>query len=547
MARILQRFFRAEDGVVAVLFLVLLPLFLFLAGLAIDLASLTAERRYVQGQADLAALAAVRHLDSASDLRGAARRTIAAHDRYATLPTPDEEIEIGDVGPGGFQRGADPGVTAGHFAVRVTVRARAQMYLLPFFLPPGDLVVARAAVAGAAPRVSFALSNCAMSGRLLVPALRQMIGAAADLLCSGQGLDSRISVEGFLMRLQARVQLASREEARYGDLLAAEVPVAAVLGAALNLPVEGGDTPIRLGDALILSPDLRQLRLGQPLPPLALRASDIAFASVELMGQRLGGLQVDLTLASAGTVRAHLAVGMARQLVLGVRPGEAQARAESAQIAVELPQVAIADLFTLSLSFQAAHAEVRLTGGQACGQEAQTEVALFDPAEAQVMRLQMALAVPGLPLAQASLGQASRRLGLQVSTRAAFTRLQARTAPWRDFGPSPTLEAAALTAQMRAEVAAMLDQASTAIAGGTCGSGGSCATAGLVSTALGPVTGLASLASALGQSADQVRTASGSAGTQVQALMQDLLSLGLAQARLDLLEAECAERPRLLR
>ena len=71
-----HRFLHQEDGIVSVLFVVLLPLLILAAGIAIDLSSIAAQKRYVQGQADLGALTAIRHFDTASEMRAAARKTI---------------------------------------------------------------------------------------------------------------------------------------------------------------------------------------------------------------------------------------------------------------------------------------------------------------------------------------------------------------------------------------------------------------------------------------------------------------------------------------
>ncbi|MEO6299202.1 MAG: hypothetical protein ABIO62_06190, partial [Paracoccaceae bacterium] len=99
---------------------------------------------------------------------------------------------------------------------------------------------------------------------------------------------------------------------------------------------------------IYLAPDLRNIRVGQPLPPLSLNAADIAFASAELLGKRVASVQANVTLPSIGTVQAKVMVGDPRQIVLGAIPGDPNAIARTSQIRVELPAVAIAGLFNLS-------------------------------------------------------------------------------------------------------------------------------------------------------------------------------------------------------
>jgi len=78
----------SETGAVSVLFMILLPVLLLAGGLAIDVMALNAERRYVQAQADLAALAAARHMAGAAGARQAARQTVASNRVFEACSKP---------------------------------------------------------------------------------------------------------------------------------------------------------------------------------------------------------------------------------------------------------------------------------------------------------------------------------------------------------------------------------------------------------------------------------------------------------------------------
>ena len=59
LSRPLARFFRCQDGFLSVVMAILLPAMIMVAGIAIDLSDLNAQRKAVQSQADLAALSGV--------------------------------------------------------------------------------------------------------------------------------------------------------------------------------------------------------------------------------------------------------------------------------------------------------------------------------------------------------------------------------------------------------------------------------------------------------------------------------------------------------
>lgn len=426
------RFLRDEEGLLSTATVILMPILVFAAAIAIDMTSIQAEKRYVQSQADMAALTAVRNFTTTDEARTAARHTIKENRYYATLPTPDQQIQIGNVVNGNFILADDQNNLVGSNAARVTVKADALVYLLQLFLNDDDMVVARQAVAIQQPRVSFGLSNCLLSLNLLRPVLQPLISSQVDVLCSGQGIDAAISGQGFLdgLATQANLLTPSGSTATYGDILDAQLPVSWVLGQALHIPVTGGADTIRLADFIYLPTDLTSVRIGQPLPPLSLNAGDIAFASAELLAKRVATVNVGLNLPSVGTVQAKVTVGDPRQLVLGAIPGDPDAVARTSQIRLELPAVSIASLFSLTLKLDVANASAQLTNqGATCSQKPDATVAVFDPVSASLIDLDMDLQVLNLPLNLAPLGHVVSHLAPQVTEQISFTRTEAQTEP----------------------------------------------------------------------------------------------------------------------
>lgn len=546
-----RRFRQAEQGAISVLFMILFPLLLFAAGIAIDVASLEAEKRYVQAQADLAALTAIRHFDTAEGMRKEARLTIDANGSYPTQPTPDSRIQIGQASRADFIAAADQQEIGKNNAVKVTVMAKAVMYILPLFVGKEDHFIVRSAVASQQPRVSFALSNCLLSLNLLRPVLQPLIGAQVDVLCSGRGIDAHISGQSFLQSLQADASLLtpSGSDLTYGDILNANLPVSSVLGAALGLPVAGGSQTIRLADVIYLAPDLRNIRVGQPLPPLSIKASDIAFATAELLAKRVATVETGVTLPSVGTLQAKVTVGDPRQIVLGAIPGDPAAVARTSQIRVELPAVQILSLFKLTMALEVANASARLTDeGTTCSQDDRTVVAVFDPVTASLLDLDLQVDVLGLPLNLSGLGHVADAVVSRVNSRTSYTREEATNHPVKTFGPTVAVDLAALTATIDAKIGAMLTTASTAISGQTGGSSACTNPLGcLVSATLSTTTTLLnSIIGQLNTAAVNVAQATGAEGLLTQNVVKDLLGLSVAQANLELLNAGCSGAPRLI-
>ncbi len=549
----LRDFAAGTSGAVAVLVVILLPILLIAAGAAIDIAHINAERRYVQAQADLAALSAAHALTSVDTSRAAARATVAANPVYPTFALPDGDIEFGWVpARGAFTAAADQTSLAGVNAVRVVVTAPVELYLLDLILSEDDLIVRREAIAGISPpRVSFALSNCLATLRLLDPVLRPLLGVAVDVLCSGRGVDTRVDVLPMLTDISTRANLLtpSGKALTYGDILDADLPVSDLLTALTGVTVPPGAGTVRLGDALVLPADLRGVIVGNPVPTARLQISDLVLATAELLAQRVVNVETALDLGPFAGVRAAVRVGEPRQLVLGVRPGADEARAQTSQIRVEVDRLTILNLFTLRLNIRLANASARLTDqGDPCAMDPNAEIAVFDPVDASLLDIDLMTQAQGLPLGNEALGMQASTVRTRETRRIAFTRRQFTDDPVARLGPvgDPALRAAADSLQ--GAVSTLLDQTAQTIENAAAQQ--QCS--GILGCALGTInallTTLTSVATSLTVSAVNIVNGLGAEGNLTNAILSDVIGLDLARADLELIEVHCGgSMPRLLR
>lgn len=549
----LRDFAAVQSGAVAVFFVILLPALLLAGALAIDLMNINSERRYVQAQADLAALSAAGAIATADGARAAARATVAANAAFPACPLADADIEFGTApAPGRFDAAADQDSTAGATAVRVAVTAPAHLFLLDLFLSAEGLVVRREAVAAVAPpRVSFALSNCLAELALLNGLLRPLIGAEVDVLCSGRGIDTRIDLFETLgdIALAAHLLTPSGDPVTYGDLLDAELPVSDILSVLTGAPVPPMPGTVRLGEALVLADDLRHLTVDTPVHALQAQAADLILLTAELMGRQVADLETRVDLGPFAHLRGRVRVGEPRRMVVDVVPGSPEAWAETAQIRVAFDDVNILGLFTLQLTLRLATASATLTDeGDTCAREPDAVVAVFDPVDASLIDLDLTTRAIGLPLGAAALVTDVDTARDRETRRVAFTRAQFDAGEVARFGPVGDQPAAEAVAEIRDTLARMLGRRGAAVAEAaatpTC--------AGLLGCASGA---LAALQGALNGVAGGLLAASvnianglGAEGTMTNALLDDLIGLQLARADLALLALECgSDRPRLVR
>lgn len=551
----LRHWARDERGAITALLLVLMPALLFVAGLAIDLSDINAQRRHTQAQADLAALSAARNMHTALAARSAARATVAANDTYPAHPLADEQIVFGRFQGGRFLPLPDQGSTAGADAVQVTVRAPVDVFLLDLFMDSSAFTVTRSATAAVqTPRISFALGNCLASLRLLRPLLERLIPVGVDVLCSGRGVDAEVALFPELTELAARFNLLtpSGETATYGDVLRAELPVSAVLETLLGRRLPWDGRTIRLGEAIILGDGLDRLTVGSILPSARIQLSDLVFATAELLARRVADVQVGVDLGAAGRVQAALAVGDPRRIVVGVRPGDPEAHARTAQIELRLPEIRIANLFTLRLRVGLANASARLSGGAtSCALPADAEVAVFDPVDANLIEIQLETQVLGLPNGQELLGFRADTVEHRQTRRIAFTRADYELYPTAILAPTGQFTNDTLATTLRRGVSEMLDQSRRQIEAAR--SAPSCS--GLLGCVTGGLTGaarnlLGGLAGSLVGTVANVLNVLGAEGTLTNAVLSGIVGLDLARAELTLIDIGCGagagEGPRLV-
>jgi len=432
-------FAACEDGVVGVYFSVMLLPLLVLASIAVNFSIFTAQKQYVQADADLAALSAAHHLTDADEARAAARATVAANPRFRTQPLADDDIVFGRLTPAGFVPLADQSRTTGAEAVKVTVKARARTIFMNLFMDDSDLWVARAAIATAPPaEVSFALSNCLLNLRLLGQILRPLIGAEVDTLCSGRGVDARVEVLPLLtdLALTANVLPPSGEATTYGDVLNAELRATDVLEAVTGAIVPESHETVRLGEVLYLPDGLRVLNVGNPIPGFSVQVSDLVFATAELLGVHILDLGVDLSLGGLADAAVAVTISEPRQIVVGASPGDPEAVARTSQIRLDIPGLDVLGIFDLNLSVNIANASVALADeGNPCATDPDTEVAVFDPVEASLLDLDLGIRVQDVPRGYAEAGIQSTVLADRDTQRIAFTRAQFESDPVHVFGP----------------------------------------------------------------------------------------------------------------
>lgn len=545
--RLLTRFrtaARDERGAITALVLVLMPALLFAAALAIDLSDINAQRRHTQAQADLAALSAARNLHTAQAARAAARATVVANDTYPAHGLADDQIVFGRFRGGRFLPLPDQSSAAGAEAVQVTVRAPVDVYLLGLFMDTSAFTVVRSATAAVeTPRISFALGNCLASLRLLRPILEPLIPVGLDVLCSGRGIDAEVALFPELTELAARFDLLtpSGEPATYGDVLDAELPVSAVLETLLGRSLPWDGRTVRLGDAIVLAEGLDRATVGAILPSARIQLSDLVLATAELLAQRVADVRLGVDLGAAGTVQASLAVGDPRRIVVGMAPGDPEAYARTAQIELRLPELSILNLFKLRLRVGVANASARLTGGAtSCSVPGDTEVAVFDPVDANLIEIEMETQVLGLP-------NGHELLGLQVDTvedrqtrRIAFTRSDYEIYPTAILAPTGQYTSDTLGTTLRRGVSDMLERSRREIdaarAAPSCSGLLGCVVGGLTASVRNILSGLSS--SLVGTVAN-VLNVLGAEGTLTNAILSGIVGLDLARAELTLLDIGC--------
>lgn len=402
----LCRFFEREHGVISVATAIILPALFMVSGIAIDISDLNAQRKFVQNQADLASLSGIRNLSDVSTARGAAVSTVLSSQSFVMSKPADGDVLFGRIDPeAGFIAHENQSSLDGVTAVRVIARSPARFPVLGrFFFREVQPLVSRPAVSVAQPRVSFSLSNCLLSLHLLNGLLEPLLGAEADLLCSGEGL--RINALTLMGELAARGRFLS-PATTYGDVLDAEFPLVDILDAAYGqttglTPREMPDfasEPLRLGDFLHVAPGLRAAKVSNTvLPPLEFYFADLVFGSLEVLGTRVIDLQAKLALGEVAGASVALRISEPRVVVLGAVPGDPEAVARTAQIRLKVEDLQLSPLLRLSLGLNVASSSATLSpAGRHCSPKDQDLAAVFAPVSADLLDADLALQLSPVP------------------------------------------------------------------------------------------------------------------------------------------------------
>lgn len=398
----LQRFLAGTSGAISVGFIILLPGLLLIAGIAVDFAILNAQRKFVQSQADMAALTGIRNLSSRQDVLDTASETILSEVFFDMRAPRHDDILFGRFENYDFVANADQNSLENVSAIWVRTASPADLVVLDRFFTDTTPVIRRAAIAQAKPAVDFTLSNCLASLNLLNGMLQPILGAQLDVLCSGHGV--RINAAELLERIAINAEAAS-PDTTYGDILDMELTLDEVLREALipegfgigTGPLSG--EALSLGSFLYLSEGLRDLKVTSPLPPLQLNVADLVFGSAEVLGERIVDLELTADLGSAGEVPLSLQISEPRQVVLGAIPGDEDAVARTAQIRLEADAIRLLNLLDVGLALDVAAAEARLSGdGEHCIGDPELRAAVFTPTRSSLLELDIDVSVLGVSL-----------------------------------------------------------------------------------------------------------------------------------------------------
>ena len=365
-------FLHGNDGALSVLMLFLVPAFVLIFAAALDISKLNWQRKYVQAQADLSALSAVRKLPNAPVSRVIAGNVTNRNNAFGTVTLQRDQVVFGNFAPDtGFDRGSEQDGVVGLDAVAVTVQSQYQPILLRPFLSGRALWVVREATAARRDMASFTLRNTLIG----VDTRRSILdGILADNL---QVDGTLLSYEGLAAsHVTARdlAQIVSLETGAeimtFQDLLDAHIEywqmVEGLAGLGL-LPFEAvlgraGGT-MRLADVLRVSPQTARLFLGGTLPDIRVSVFDLIFAMASFSGQsthHLISITAGLDAAPLADPRVTLDLVDPGVTTFGIASGRTPLQAEVAQVRTTV-SATVAGLARVELDIGAAVAEATLT------------------------------------------------------------------------------------------------------------------------------------------------------------------------------------------
>lgn len=349
------------------LLLLLFPLIVFIGGIATDIVQLNAQKKHIQGQADMAAQSGARYIGDANEVRRVVRAVSTANGRFPTAPIEDNDVEFGvfTVENAFRTEGIDQVTGEGADAIRVTVRSDYEPMLLAPFINLDQSTIVRQAVGQQNALVAFTLRNRLLSlnsqRSILDPLFGQILQVDTNLLDYDGLLNTRISLQELIGIVDVEANLSAMT---YEEVLAASVDTANIISLisdALPLNAVAQIGNIQIGDIIDISPRLANLTVNSLLPDLSINAFDLLTTIARLQlaqGQPLS-VSTGLTVSPLANVALQLEVIDSGRSVIGFVRDVPPLSASVAQIDTFL-SADVANLVQLVLELQGASATATL-------------------------------------------------------------------------------------------------------------------------------------------------------------------------------------------
>jgi len=395
--RALRRFAQERDGGLGIAFVILIPALLLLGGIGLDYSKLNTQKRQVQAQADLAALAAVRLMDQDQALAsrvGIGMINLNSGCQGATAT----QACAGDAAPkilfGIWEDGVWRETRSGEKPNAVQAQASAQFrpLLLGLFMNADDMQVRRSSVATPRaelpPMAAYTLRNQLLrvntGGSALLSAVLEPLGISltADVLGDGGLASARVKLTDLLMLASGGVGLGVLS---FNDVLDLPVKVSDLLGFSLkgggNKYLEGFkldnrvfgkgiDGTVTMRQILDIDPTLARVRVGDILPDLTIGAGDLlsVVAGLAAKPDQRVGLSTGIKLIHPSLLDAQLSLGLIRAAVSTVRPAttvtlppQLELKQTELTLSADLLNNRLLGLLMLRLNLGVAGAEATLT------------------------------------------------------------------------------------------------------------------------------------------------------------------------------------------
>lgn len=435
----IKRFLRRSDGTMSVMSLILLPSLFLVAGVAIDTALINYQRGTSQDVADLAALSAARQLDSVDETRAAVQKALDLNETFPFLEMQPEDIVLGWMDDDrNFVASDDQSSMTNVSAVKVRTASPAQFLLFRNLMPGDPIVLHETAIAENEALVSFALTNCASSYKLLDGLVSTVVDLDVEVLCSNKGL--RVNTFRMLDRLANEVAAISPFGApqTYGDVLDAQVSFSSVVAAATGQSATYTPDTVRLGEVLVMSDEMRNMRIGSDTPDIEVQAADVVFGSAEVLSQENAvDAEVKVDLGSMSDFPIRVTISEPRKVVIGATPGDPAAMAKTSQIRIEANGLQLGSALSLDMALNVANASARLSkDGEHCNADPNARAAVFDPVTSGLFRIELTFRI-GKGNGKGNTDQQSLVLSDETGTVLEFTKKEVDQGVIKTYRPTP--------------------------------------------------------------------------------------------------------------